>query len=289
MTEQLTDQESAYLASLLLGLTRQSITSAAKNCGLNPSNVAGWLKGRSFTLSQEKQNIFLGYLGISGGTLAPDRIHRWKISEDLTHFHNLLFYIRDFYRDSDSTVPEIVRLGPITPHPYHLSKYSFSESLYAITGPFRALVRKSIPVSSRAMSIGNFEQVFRDVLLSRPALAWKKNIQTDGEFGNEPTIRVINSIFDKWWSDKNENVSLEEFDSAVGGTSPSKRYINPHNLSQAIKILDQIYVDYGDTALSEEERSILFEASKILRDPEKQRKFEEWDRTKSEKEDGNNG
>ena len=35
-----------------------------------------------------------------------------------------------------------------------------------------------------------------------------------------PTIRVENSIFDKWWSDKNEVVSLEEFNQALTPVNP---------------------------------------------------------------------
>lgn len=54
--------EKQDLAKDLLKLRNQSISSAAKECGLNPSNVAGWLKGIPGRLSQEKQVKFLEYL-----------------------------------------------------------------------------------------------------------------------------------------------------------------------------------------------------------------------------------
>jgi hypothetical protein len=54
--------ENQELAKELLKLRHQSISSAARGCGLNPANVAGWLKGRPSSLSQNKQNIFLEYL-----------------------------------------------------------------------------------------------------------------------------------------------------------------------------------------------------------------------------------
>lgn len=84
------EQDMAYLASNLLALKAQSITSVAKTCGLNPSNVASWLKGVPGRLSQEKQNILLGYLGISGGTLASDRVHFWTIGHNLEPLREIL-------------------------------------------------------------------------------------------------------------------------------------------------------------------------------------------------------
>lgn len=78
------------LASILLGLRTQSITSAAKDCGLNPSHVAGWLKGRPLSLSQKNQNIFLGYLGVSGGTLVSDRVHIWTDNNSLELLREIL-------------------------------------------------------------------------------------------------------------------------------------------------------------------------------------------------------
>ena len=79
------------LASTLLSLKKQSITSVAKTCGLNPSNVASWLKGIPGRLSQEKQDIFFGYLGISGGILSSDRVHFWSVkSGDLLPLARIL-------------------------------------------------------------------------------------------------------------------------------------------------------------------------------------------------------
>lgn len=83
--------ESYKLASLLLNIRGISITSAAKSCSLNASAVAGWLKGVPGRLSQEKQNVFLGYLGVSGGTLASDRVHFWSVkSSDLLPLARIL-------------------------------------------------------------------------------------------------------------------------------------------------------------------------------------------------------
>lgn len=71
--------ENRELAKKLLKLRHQSITSVAKTCGLNPSNVASWLKGIPGRLSQEKQNVFLEYLGISvGETPSPHVVHSWE-------------------------------------------------------------------------------------------------------------------------------------------------------------------------------------------------------------------
>ena len=113
------EQDMAYLASNLLTLKAQSITSAAKACGLNPSNVAGWLKGRPSTLSGENQNIFLGYLGISGGTLASDRVHIWTISHKLEPLREILAWSEGEFEavvlidDSVPTQNFICLFGPL--------------------------------------------------------------------------------------------------------------------------------------------------------------------------------
>ncbi len=203
--------ESYKLASLLLNIRGISITSAAKSCGLNASAVAGWLKGVPGRLSQEKQNILLGYLGISGGTLASDRVHRWKASDDLTTLHELLAWVNS---TGSNKIPEIVRLRPQNPDPFSLFNFLSGESMYAITGPFRALIQRKVPPIAPAGSIWKIEDIFWIDTTFR-LLKWRDDIEKDSEFGNEPTLRLERTLFDKWF--QNGNVSLEEFDSIVHG------------------------------------------------------------------------
>ena len=216
MSSDLKLADKLILVRLLLSLTGRSASSFASEIGVFRGSITQWLKHGVSSLGVEKQGELLGRLGVSGGTLSPHIVHRWKVFDDLSNLQKMLSFISE----SISTVPEIVRLGPITPNPVHLSKYPFSEFLYAITGSFHALLRRSIPATSPAISIWNIEKVFRDNLTGRRILDWKQNIQKDGEFDNEPTIRVENSIFDKWWSDKNEVVSLEEFNQALTPVNP---------------------------------------------------------------------
>ncbi len=203
--------ESYKLASLLLNIRGISITSAAKSCGLNASAVAGWLKGVPGRLSQEKQNIFLGYLGISGGTLASDRVHRWKASDDLTTLHELLAWVNS---TGSNKIPEIVRLRPQNPDPFSFFNFPSGESLYAITRPFRALIQRKVPPITPAGSIWKIEDIFWIDTTFR-LLKWRDDIEKDSEFGNEPTLQIERTLFDKWF--QNGNVSLEEFDSIVHG------------------------------------------------------------------------
>ena len=206
--------ESYKLASLLLNIRGISITSAAKSCGLNASAVAGWLKGVPGRLSQEKQNIFLGYLGISGGTLASDRVHRWKASDDLTTFHELLAWVNS---TGSNKIPEIVRLRPQNPDPFSLFNFLSGESMYAITGPFRALIQRKVPPIAPAGSIWKIEDIFWIDTTFR-LLKWRDDIEKDSEFGNEPTLRLERTLFEKWF--QNENVSMEEFDQALNPVNP---------------------------------------------------------------------
>ncbi len=205
--------EERKLAKIILRLRYQSISSAAKECGLNPSNVAGWLKGRPSTLSQEKQNIFLRSLGFSGGSFSPHIVHIWKILfDDLSNFQKLLSLVRS----GENTIPEIVRLGPITPMGTPAPDFKYLAGLYAITGPFRALVWLSL--SALYGSTWHIEDVFGENT-SRPILKWRDNIGKDSEFHNEPTLRIDNALFNKLWIpiSRKENVSLEDFDTIVHG------------------------------------------------------------------------
>lgn len=266
-----------WLIKILIELTGRSASSIATLIGIHRSALTEWLKGRT-TLGAEFQDKVLKELGIVEGEIDRSRVHLWKISEDLSNFQRLLSFIQE----SSLGVPEIVRIGPITPHPIHLSRSSFSESLYAIKGLFRALVRRSIPPTAPAMSVWNIEKAFRDNLTVRPVLDWMENIEREGEFGNEPTIRIDTTLFNKWWGStiENQNISLEEFDAALGGNTPSKIDINPDNLEQVIKIIEQVCVDYH-SSIPEKKRLILLEASEILRDLGKQGAFEGWSGEKS--------
>lgn len=78
------------------------------------------------------------------------------------------------------------------------------------------------------------------------------------------------------------NTDIQTVDVILGRIVKKRIYIDPIKLSQAINIIDHILVDYGYSVLSDQERSILFEASIILRDPEKQRKIEELGKMESQ-------
>ncbi len=214
--------EEKKLAKILLEFADESISSAARRCRLNPSNVAGWLKNRPSSLSQTKQNDFLFYLGVAegGGKLRQDKVHSWTIKENLDNFFELLSWVNSSEKNS---LPELVRLAPLFRSPFHPSPDNIK--IYAINGPFRAIINRIISPFSPVGSVHSLDQSGFPFLRNHHQLfKWKENVEPNGEYDNNPTLRIDNSIFDRWYFPKtHEEVSLEEFDMVWNSTEAPKR------------------------------------------------------------------
>jgi transcriptional regulator with XRE-family HTH domain len=204
-----------WLIRILIELTGKTASSIASLIGIHRSGLTEWLKGRT-TLGSESQDKVLQVLGIVEGSLDLGRVHIWKIFEDLTSFREILFWNHLAQVERKTTIPEIVRLGPKYLGPQYLFNFPVSESLYAISGTFRAVIRRSIPPAAPVGAVRNIEATFYENVII-PILEWRHGIEKDPEFGNEPTLKIDNPVFDKWWVLDNENVSLEEFDTIVHG------------------------------------------------------------------------
>jgi transcriptional regulator with XRE-family HTH domain len=205
-----------WLIKILIDLTGMSASSIAGTIGVHRSGLTEWLKGRT-TLGPESQDKVLKVLGIIEGDLDQERVHVWKIFDDLTSFRELLSWVRSV--QSKREIPEIVRLAPLVPGP---ERYlHIGVKLYGISGPFRALVRRSITTTFPIGSIYDIEELFWKNS-SIKVLKWRENVERDGEFGNEPTLRIDSDLFNKWWFpvSENQNISPEEFDKVLDPFNP---------------------------------------------------------------------
>ena len=63
----------------LLLLDGRSASSLASETGLSRSNVTHWLKHGGSSVGIERQDELLEKLGVSRGTLSPDKVHNWTL------------------------------------------------------------------------------------------------------------------------------------------------------------------------------------------------------------------
>jgi hypothetical protein len=194
--------ESYKLASLLLNIRGISITSAAKSCGLNASAVAGWLKGVPGRLSQEKQNIFLGYLGISGGTLASDRVHLWTIDHNLEPLREILAWVGEEF-ENIVLIPQNIRVKDWLPTSNLFLLYSSPKSI-------RILLRQKI---SPLVLPGPKSWVNPTNLPHVKWFEYKKGSGIIDKLTTNPLLLIPRNRFDKFMSDS--SVSLEEYDQTL--------------------------------------------------------------------------
>jgi hypothetical protein len=190
--------EKHSLASILINLRGISITSAAKSTGLNTSAVAGWLKGVPGRLSQEKQNIFFEYLGISGGTLASDQVHRWTVNHNLDPLREILAWVGEDFEEI-VLIPQNILVKDWFPTSNLFLLYSSSKSI-------RILLRQKI---SPLIPAGESSLVNPTNL---PLLKWfdiPKGTGIVDKLTSNPLLRISRNLFDKFMSDA--SVSLEEF------------------------------------------------------------------------------
>jgi hypothetical protein len=193
------------LASILLGLKAQSITSAAKSCGLNPSAVAGWLKGVTGRLSQEKQNILLGYLGISGGTLASDRVHLWTNDNSLEPLREILAWVGEEFEAVFHTRGD-GRFG---------GRIKIVVGLFNPSKSIRILVKQKI-----SPMIADREIQFLDPMAPEtiPHVKWlgrdpRENLLPDSSFIEKvlnPKSEILPEEFDRFFKSLNGSRKVEE-------------------------------------------------------------------------------
>ena len=195
--------EKNSLASILINLRGISITSAAKSTGLNTSAVAGWLKGVPGRLSQEKQNVFFEYLGISGGTLTSDRVHRWTINHNLDPLREILDWVGEEF-EAIVLIPQNIQVKDWFPTSNLFLLYSSSKSI-------RILLRQKFSplIPAGASSLVNPTNL--------PLLKWfdiPKGTGIVDKLTSNPLLRISRNLFDKIWSEA--PISLEEFDQILG-------------------------------------------------------------------------
>jgi len=257
--------ENQELAKNLLELRHQSISSAAKECGLSPSNVAGWLRGRPSTLSRENQNAFLIYLGLSegGGNLDPGRVHVWDLRRDLMPLSRILSW-------TNKTPFEMVYLSPSMDRLKNYFKH------FSYRAPLLIRSRSSSPVRivfhfNGPLLLPETKFQKEDFILIQMGLVKWRNIPKKWLY---PLISVDTSTYEKFLPGKEpseqefeqvwNSVSVEEMNGAIstetGESEETPRRLNSQTNGNIVIVKDKETGLLGAVVLPTEEFcSVVFE------------------------------
>lgn len=182
----------------LLLLTGRSASSLAAETGLSRSNVTHWLKHGGSSVGVERQDELLERLGVSGGTLSPDKVHSWTLKTgELLPLAKVLDW-------AGGRPYEMLFLIP--------SSLSLKEFINYLTSPH--LIRSlspSIRISFRwrppvFLPVTKIQQI--DPVIVQTGLAKWRNIpkKTPASY---PVIKVERHLYDKF---EEGEISIENFD-----------------------------------------------------------------------------
>ena len=200
----------------LLILTGRSASSLASETGLHRTGVLRWLKG-GFDLGEKAQGRLFEKLGVVGGTLASDQVHRWTVKHNLDPLREILDWVGEEFEEV-VLIPQDIQVKDWFPTSNLFLLYSSSKSI-------RILLRQKISplIPAGASSLVNSTNL--------PFLKWfdiPKGTRIVDKLTSNPLLRISRNLFDKFMSDA--PVSLEEFDQTLGlmgeihlkGKSPRK-------------------------------------------------------------------
>lgn len=201
----------------LIALTGRSASSLAAEIGINRSGVTHWLKHGGTSVGVKKQDELLFRLGVTSGSLAPDRVHRWTINHNLDPIREILAWVGEEFEEV-VLIPREIQVKDWFPTSNLFLLYSSSKSI-------RILLRQKISplIPAGASSLVNSTNL--------PLLKWfdiPKGTGIVDKLTSNPLLRISRNLFDKIWSEA--PISLDEFDQILGlmgkihpkGESPNK-------------------------------------------------------------------
>ena len=180
----------------LLLLVGRSASSLASEIGLSRSNVTHWLKHGGSSVGVERQDELLEKLGVSRGTLSPDKVHYWTLKTDLLPLARMLDWAGGRPYEMLFLLPsfDIKVLTDFFSYPYLIRSLSPS-----IRISFRWRPSVFLPVTK-------IQQI--DPVIVQTGLAKWRNIpkKTPASY---PFIKVERHLCDKF---EEGEISIEEFD-----------------------------------------------------------------------------
>lgn len=85
-----TPQQAVSLASALIQLRSEALTSISKATGIRAPNLSVWLRGKSQVISEPRIVKLLYHLGIRGAELRKDIVHSWLLRGGLENLTTVL-------------------------------------------------------------------------------------------------------------------------------------------------------------------------------------------------------
>lgn len=202
MSSDITPPNKRLLAKDLLFLTGRSASSFASEIGVFRGSITQWLKHGGTSVGVEKQDELLFRLGVTGGSLDPNRVHRWTINQNLEPLREILDWVGEEF-ENIVLIPENVRVKDWFPTSNLFLLYSSPKSI-------RILLRQKIsplvpPGPSSWVDPANL-----------PHVKWfdyQKGSGIIDKLTPNPLLRIPRNLFDKFWIDS--DISSEEFDQVL--------------------------------------------------------------------------
>lgn len=83
-------QQAVSLASALIQLRNETLTSISKATGIRAPNLSVWLRGKSQVISEARITKLLYHLGVQGAELRKDIVHSWLLRGGLENLTTAL-------------------------------------------------------------------------------------------------------------------------------------------------------------------------------------------------------
>lgn len=78
------------LAAALMRMRGDTLASVGAATGIRPANLSVWLRGKEQVISAKRVTALMHFLGVQGGTLRSDVLHRWSENGELTDLKHVL-------------------------------------------------------------------------------------------------------------------------------------------------------------------------------------------------------
>lgn len=182
----------------LIVLSGKSPSRIAEEAGLSRSGVLLWLK-KEVGIGSRARDKLLSVLGVSGGTLASDRVHRWTINQNLDSLREILAWVGEEF-ENIVLIPQNIEVKDWFPTSTLFLLYSSPKSIRIL------LMQKISPL----VPPGPSSWV---IPANLPHVKWfdyQKGSGIVDKLTSNPLLRIPRNLFDKFMSDS--PVSLEEYD-----------------------------------------------------------------------------
>lgn len=185
----------------LLLLVGRSASSLASEIGLSRSNVTHWLKHGGSSVGIERQDELLENLGVSRGTLSPDKVHSWTLKTgELLPLARVLDW-------AGGRPYEIISLLPSPLISLNLKELTdcltYPQLIRSLSPSIRISFRWRPPVF---LPVTKIQQI--DPVIVQTGLAKWRNIPKKNP-ASYPVIKVERSLLDKF---EESEISIEDFD-----------------------------------------------------------------------------